>query len=84
MKIEFNNGRIFIDGQEVDYIAFRGRTPDMAFPVADTNAVFVDTSASETTAAIVGDGNVVIQNSRNVITPGSVISVKGDFHLGDG
>lgn len=84
MKIEFNNGHLFIDGLEVDYVAFRGRNPDLAFPVTDTNAIFVDTSAGSSTAAVVGDGNVVIQNSRNVITPGSVISVKGDFRLGDG
>lgn len=84
MKIEFNSGRLFINENEVDYVAFRGRTPDLAFPINDTNVLFTDTSEGGSTAAVVGDGNVVIQNSKNVITPGSLISVKGDFHLGDG
>lgn len=84
MKIELNSGRLFINGNEVDYVAFRGRTPDLSFPIAETNVLFMDTSNGTTTTEVAGDSNVVIQNSKNVITPGSVISVKGDFRLGDG
>lgn len=80
MKISISKGVLKIDGKEVAMVVFKDHPP-MSFPIDDSNEIVLTTDSANNEAAIFGDRNHVIQNSKNVVTGN--ISCKGDLNLGD-
>lgn len=82
MKIETKNGRLFIDGKEVVFVVFNDFSI-LDFPIEDDNEIDIETNGGTNSANIHGNENAIVQNSKNVITGGSIITARS-FRLGDG
>lgn len=81
MKVSLNKGVLKIDSKEVLAVVFTDGT-NLKFPIEDTNEIIVE-NGNNSTATVFGHGNVVI-SGKNIVTPGSNISVEGNFRIGDG
>lgn len=82
MKLETKNGQLFIDGREVKMVIFDNNTV-LNFPIQkDPNRIEIETAKDNISANIRGNGNVVVQNSKNTIIGGTINTSNG-FRLGD-
>lgn len=82
MTVSLEGGVFTIDGKEVLTAVFKDGTT-MRFPTERDDSLIVADPSTQSIAGAVGYKNTAI-SGKNIVAPGSVISCKGDFRVGDG
>lgn len=81
MKASLINGKLAIEGREVLTVVFTDGSAQ-SFPIGSNETIEITNTGDSTEINTRGNGNQSI-SGKNIISGASLISVGGDFRLGD-